>query len=83
MYEANIIENTNDLRDSETIDIVIENDIHAKPFGWSRIIDRNPLFLISGVFMLGGCYLVSSAIHAHDPGVIGERHCSGCLSRCW
>jgi hypothetical protein len=43
-----------------------------KPSRWSWVIDRNPLFLISGVFMLGGCFLVSGVIHGYDPAEVGD-----------
>jgi hypothetical protein len=54
----------------ETIDL----DAPAKPSGnrWSWLIDRNPLFLISGVCMLAGCFLVSGVIHGYDPAEVGE-----------
>ncbi|MFN3166822.1 MAG: hypothetical protein ACE37H_07140 [Phycisphaeraceae bacterium] len=39
---------------------------------WRWIIDRNPMFLVSGVFMLAGCFLVSRHIHAVDPAEVGE-----------
>lgn len=55
----------------ETIDLAVE-DVDLKPSRWRWIIDRNPLFLISGVCMLGGCFLVSGAIHAYDPAEVGE-----------
>lgn len=42
------------------------------PSRWSWVIDRNPLFLISGVCMLGGCFLVSGVIHGYDPAEVGE-----------
>ena len=54
----------------ETVDMDVEPAKHTL---WRRlIIDRNPLFLISGVFMLVGCFLVSRSIHEHDPVDIGE-----------
>lgn len=47
---------------------------------WKRImIDRNPLFLLSGVFMLIGCFLVSRHIHEHDPVEVGESAMLGLL----
>jgi len=55
----------------ETIDLVVE-DAESKQSRWRWVIDRNPLFLISGVCMLGGCFLVSGAIHAYDPAEVGE-----------
>lgn len=58
------------LSQRETIDLVVPEA--TRPSRWLWLIDRNPLFLISGVFMLGGCYLVSGAIHAFDPAVVTE-----------
>ena len=55
----------------ETVDMDAPPDPN-QPNRWLWLIDRNPLFLISGVFMLGGCYLVSSAIHAYDAALVGE-----------
>lgn len=54
----------------ETIDLAVEPDPDRGRWRW--VIDRNPLFLMSGVFMLGGCFLVSGAIHAYDPVEVGE-----------
>lgn len=36
---------------------------------WSWIVDRNPLFLLSGISMFAGCFAISRAIHAEpdDP----------------
>lgn len=59
------------LSQRETIDLDATET--PRPNRWHWLIDRNPLFLISGVLMLGGCYLVSSAIHAFDPAVVEER----------
>lgn len=39
----------------------------AAPPWWCWIIDRNPMFLISGVLMLAGCLMVSQHIHGIDP----------------
>ncbi|MFK7788063.1 MAG: hypothetical protein AB8C95_01050 [Phycisphaeraceae bacterium] len=58
------------LSDRETIDLAVEPTPEANRWLW--LIDRNPLFLISGVFMLGGCFLVSGAIHTYDPAEVGE-----------
>ena len=58
----------------ETIDLAVD-DVDLKPSRWRWIIDRNPLFLISGVCMLGGCFLVSGAIHAYDPAEVAGRSC--------
>ena len=58
------------LSDRETIDLAVEPA--SKPDRWRWLIDRNPLFLISGVLMLGGCFLVSGAIHAYDPAEVGQ-----------
>jgi len=55
----------------DTVDLVVEEN-QSKPRQWRWIVDRNPLFLISGVCMLGGCFLVSGAIHAYDPAEVGE-----------
>ena len=41
---------------------------------WRWIIDRNPMFLISGVLMLVGCFLVSQHVHALDPADAGASH---------
>lgn len=57
------------LSQRETIDMDAEP---AKPDRLRWLIDRNPLFLISGVCMLGGCFMVSGAIHAFDPANVGE-----------
>lgn len=51
----------------DTIDLAIG----PQPSRWGWLIDRNPLFLLSGVCMLGGCFLVSGAIHAYDPAEVG------------
>ena len=59
------------LSQRETVDLDAPPE-PGKPGRWHWLIDRNPLFLISGVFMLGGCYLVSSAIHVYDPAEVGE-----------
>lgn len=56
------------LSQRETIDLTVG----PEPNRWSWLIDRNPLFLLSGVCMLGGCFLVSGAIHAYDPAEVGE-----------
>ena len=58
------------LSQRETVDLAVEPE--PKRNQWLWLIDRNPLFLISGVCMLGGCYLVSGAIHAYDPAEVGE-----------
>lgn len=58
------------LSQRETIDLVVEPE--PKLNRWHWLIDRNPLFLLSGVCMLGGCFLVSGAIHAYDPAEVGE-----------
>lgn len=58
------------LSQRETVDLDVPAE--HKPNRWLWLIDRNPLFLFSGVFMLGGCFLVSSAIHAYDPAEVGE-----------
>lgn len=58
------------LSQRETIDLSVEPEPTANRWIW--LVDRNPLFLISGVFMLGGCFLVSGAIHAYDPAEVGE-----------
>ena len=62
------------LSQRETIDMDAEElgGEAAKSDRWRWLIDRNPLFLISGVCMLGGCFLVSGAIHAYDPAAVGE-----------
>lgn len=57
------------LSQRETIDLAVDE---PKPSRWSWVIDRNPLFLISGVFMLGGCFLVSGVIHGYDPAAVGD-----------
>lgn len=57
------------LSQRETIDLPADV---PKPSRWSWIIDRNPLFLISGVLMLGGCFLVSGVIHGYDPAAVGD-----------
>ncbi|XAL99945.1 hypothetical protein OT109_00890 [Phycisphaeraceae bacterium D3-23] len=36
----------------------------APPPWWHWVIDRNPLFLLSGVSMFAGCFAISRAIHA-------------------
>lgn len=36
------------------------------PPWWHLLVDRNPLFLLSGISMFAGCYAASRAIHA-DP----------------
>ena len=54
----------------ETIDL--DAPPKPKPDRWRWVIDRNPLFLISGVFMLGGCFLVSGVIHEYDPAEVGD-----------
>ena len=56
------------LSQRETIDLAVEPETSR----WNWLIDRNPLFLLSGVCMLGGCFLVSGAIHAYDPATVGE-----------
>lgn len=58
------------LSQRETVDLAVEPE--PKRNQWLWLIDRNPLFLISGVCMLGGCYLVSGAIHVYDPAEVGE-----------
>jgi len=50
-----------------TIDISVES---ARPWR-QRIIDRNPCFLLSGVSMLVGCFLISREIHLTDPSTAG------------
>lgn len=50
-----------------TIDISVEP---SRPWR-QRIIDRNPCFLLSGVFMLVGCFLISQEIHLTDPSSPG------------
>lgn len=54
----------------ETIDLDAAPE--PRPSRWRWVIDRNPLFLISGVCMLGGCFLVSGVIHGYDPAVVGD-----------
>ncbi|MEM6504926.1 MAG: hypothetical protein AAF711_05630 [Planctomycetota bacterium] len=54
----------------ETVDL--DAPLEPRPSRWAWVVDRNPLFLLSGVFMLGGCFLVSGAIHAYDPAEVGE-----------
>ncbi|MEO0476942.1 MAG: hypothetical protein AAF085_13370, partial [Planctomycetota bacterium] len=54
----------------ETVDM--DAPAEPKQDRWRWVIDRNPLFLISGVCMLGGCFLVSGVIHGYDPAEIGE-----------
>jgi hypothetical protein len=54
-----------------TVDLY--DDELSEPW-WRWIIDRNPMFLISGVFMLAGCFLVSQHIHAVDPAEVGETN---------
>ena len=39
------------------------SDTRTQPW-WSWIIDRNPLFLLSGICMFAGCFAISRAIHA-------------------
>jgi hypothetical protein len=58
------------LSQRETIDMdVAPEPNHSR---WDWIIDRNPLFLISGVCMLCGCFMVSTAIHTYDPADYGD-----------
>lgn len=59
------------LSERDTIDLAVEPIAELSRWRW--LIDRNPLFLISGVLMLGGCFLVSGAIHAYDPADVGDR----------
>ncbi len=42
------------------------------PHWWRWVIDRNPMFLISGVLILAGCFMVSRHIHAIDPDAVAE-----------
>eukprot|EP00752_Nemacystus_decipiens_P016107 g14403.t1 len=58
------------LSQRETVDLDAPPEPRENRWRW--LIDRNPLFLISGVLMLGGCFLVSSAIHVYDPAEVGE-----------
>ena len=57
------------LSEQVTIDLGVEPNRDR----WRWLIDRNPLFLISGVCMLIGCFLVSGAIHVYDPAEVGKR----------
>lgn len=41
-------------------------DLIDRPPWWRWVVDRNPLFLMSGVCMFAGCFAISRAIHA-DP----------------
>ena len=56
------------LSEKETIDLAVG----PEPKRYSWLIDRNPMFLISGVLMLAGCFLVSGSIHTFDPIEVGE-----------
>src|SRR5262249_16844828 len=39
-------------------------------WGWARsIVDHNPFFLLSGVCMLAGCFLISGAVHDNSNRV--------------
>ncbi|MEM9348487.1 MAG: hypothetical protein AAGB26_18110 [Planctomycetota bacterium] len=60
----------NPMSQRETVDLDAPTEPRASRWAW--VIDRNPLFLLSGVFMLGGCFLVSGAIHDYDPAEVGE-----------
>lgn len=70
MYDPDQAQPDLPLTDRETIDLSVEPG--QVPSKWSWLIDRNPLFLISGVCMLGGCFLISGVIHGHDPAEIGD-----------
>lgn len=50
-----------------TVDISVE----TRPSWRQWLIDRNPCFLLSGVCMLLGCFLISREIHQADPGSAG------------
>ena len=41
-------------------------EMKVQPPWWCWIIDRNPLFLLSGLSMFAGCFAISRSIHA-DP----------------
>ena len=57
------------LSQQPTVDLPPE----PSPPCWRWVIDRNPpMFLISGVFMLAGCFLVSRHIHAIDPDAVSK-----------
>lgn len=44
----------------------VSQPVSAPPPWWHLLIDRNPLFLLSGISMFAGCYAASRAIRA-DP----------------
>lgn len=56
------------LAQRDTIDLPAE----PPPSKWEWVMDRNPLFLLSGVLMLAGCFLVSQTIHEADPAEVGD-----------
>jgi|GEM_PF-2133465 len=66
-----------DMSERETIDL--DPVPEPKRPRWDWLIDRNPLFLISGVFMLVGCFLVSREIHEADPASVGDATVLGLL----
>lgn len=55
------------LSQQDTIDLDPEP---TRPWWW-WIVDRNPMFLVSGVCMLAGCFLVSRHIHELGPKQVG------------
>lgn len=62
------------IAERETIDIATEELKPAmKVPRWRWLIDRDPLFLLSGVCMLAGCFLISRYIHELDPSEIGHN----------
>ncbi|MEM9414700.1 MAG: hypothetical protein AAGA29_04375 [Planctomycetota bacterium] len=50
----------------ETVLIASPGAAAPPPPWWHWVVDRNPLFLLSGVSMFAGCFAISRAIHA-DP----------------
>ena len=64
MHDATLPDDLSPMSERHTIDLD-PKDIALQPTRsrWDRVIDRTPFFLLSGVIMLGGCFLVSQHIH--------------------
>ena len=47
----------------------LERDVAVTRGWWAIIMDHNPFFLVSGVLMLAGCFMINGSVH-DDPDVV-------------